>query len=151
MPAPLCEHCTYDLSGTAAVNFIALCPECGKPSDIRKTPEPTFPWWHTPLALLVGCGTYILIFSACLLTHVFSKNTPEPITIASALGAPAISAAASILFLRRNYAALWQHRYGTTHWPRRGLISLAVDWLLWSFVLGFLPYMVFGLISWLWP
>jgi hypothetical protein len=150
-PAPRCKHCAYDLSGIETVNFMALCPECGQRSDILKIPEPTFPWWHTPAALLAGFGTYALIFAAYVFSHQFSNTMPEAIKFASGVGAPAIGAAVSILTLRRNYAALWRHRYGRTRWPLRGLISLIIDWILWTFVLSFFPYVFFALVMWLWP
>src|SRR5205823_3896142 len=43
---PFCEHCAYDLAGISVQDHLALCPECGRSSDVRKTPEPVIPWWH---------------------------------------------------------------------------------------------------------
>jgi hypothetical protein len=59
---PTCDHCGYDLAGIAAVDGFALCPECGKRTDITRVPPPVSPWWRMPVAVLAGTATMTLGF-----------------------------------------------------------------------------------------
>ncbi|HVU63640.1 MAG TPA: hypothetical protein VHC70_06675 [Phycisphaerales bacterium] len=150
MSTPRCEHCSYELSGIDVHQFMVRCPECGNVSDIRRSPPPKFPWWHTPVALLAAYATYASLFGIIVLVHwLLGPRSPD--LTAMGLVMPAVAAAIAMLTLRRNYAALWRFRYGTTHWPIRGIISLVVDWMLWTIVISFLPMGIAVLVRAIWP
>ncbi len=66
MPTPSCNQCGYDLSGVGTDNFLALCPACGRSSDVRTPPLPAPRWWRIPVAIAIGTAVEVAIALAAV-------------------------------------------------------------------------------------